>query len=568
MQRGLAWCLLAVMGAGAFSGCLDDGSSLSLDRPLWSSGYSFAYEIRGESNREEKYVGGDESGQGSETDKIGPYTSTIEILNTTRRNGDVPLYLGAMTMRSTDEPAMKMPGMLEAQLTAYRQRDLASVPVNAGLQRDCEGSTSAPTAVDCTSKLGPLQFGDDPEVTYLDFPLHKGKTWSKDASDVAGFDDADLKWNVHAEVGSPTTVRLPMGSVRALPVDFKFTPLDLDEFVREQKEDADGDVDAFDFRPYYHLKVYYAEDYQTVVRSEVVYRLDVRWSGHDDEGKAAGMEGHYEASVEEVLVGARLVALPERNLDYIGRVLGGEIDLNDPVGQARRSAGYTLEVIPSQSVLNAADKPVLRFEAKVKGDPLAFEGHTAKWRLLDYVGKEVAAGDGLSGSKTIDGPGHYTIEFETRDAADQVTAAATAFVVANYEANVHVECPMVGVDLVLPMCPGTTVPVRPGIQSVVVSAVVASPLAPLVRGTLTLSDSDRRQWTDNSSPYGIVVTDFSDADVNEQDWTLEFSQLAEVSQGLDYVLRLTYDPDFVDPCRGPPEDLGIGAPLLEPNAPC
>jgi len=536
MWRGSTWLLASVFSLGAFSGCLDDGESLSLGRPVWSSGYAFSYEMTGQSTEEENHVGDGDSGRSSNSDTLGPISINIEVLNTTMHAGDDPVYLAALTSRDTNRESAPAPFIMNfaASLTAYRQRDLAEVVVDlVSSHRSCEDGACE------SAKITAVGFGESPDMTYLDFPLTKGKSWSSPAAD-----DDELGWIVRAEVGSPKTVQLSVGSVRALPVVFKYSATNLDKFIEDQKRESDGQVDSYDFRPTRQLTVYYADDYQTVVRSVTDVGLDIRASGKDEQGRPAMFEGHYEAHIEQVLTGARLVALPERGLDYISQVMDGTIDLIDPSGHARRPVGYTLAVDPARRVVNAAEEPDVSFSAKVVGDPAAFQGHAVTWRLVDYFGNQVAAGEGVAGAHRFDEPGYYTAEFEARDADGQVTAAASGFILANYAKSTQVTCTLVTPVPITP-CPDASAPVRPGIRSATVAARVSSPLDVLSQGTLVLTDPAGREWrssTASGGRYEIIVDDFTDAAVGDEDWVLSFEDLLAVQQVIGYEVELSYDP--------------------------
>jgi hypothetical protein len=559
MQK-LALGLGLVAIVSMMSGCVGGGSAMNVASPIWEAGYSFSYQEQGSYAGASSTQGHTESEEGD----FGPILRVYEVLNTTLRADEDPVYVAAYTTHDrSEEDAEEEPqaesgtttmraGTLgyaagDVSFVGFRQTDLTEIPAWLELESDCD-------ATGCTQNVGGLQFAESPEYSFLQFPLTKGKEWKADV-DMPNGDDmfGEMAIRLEARVVGWKKVDTPLGSVKAVRVDWAMKPVDVAKYEREAREEAEDEgveLKKFNIEIERSGSVYFSEEYQTIVKSTYQGEYLVEVSG-EAEGEEFDFSSRGRNAGEQVLEGVQLVAHAERGLDYFARLALGKATLNDPTGLAPEEVLYSLKVSADKTVVNAAEAESISFTAVPEGVQALPAGHKVAWRLLDASGSAIAKGTGLSFSHEFAEPGEYTAVAEAFDEDGKLTTSTSLTVFANYLKTVAVECPTVaaaiGPSQVAGQCEEATVPVRAGIQYLKVTADVVGPLstAPIVnQASLVLSDSMGGSQSDSTRTdggYSIELMMFLDFGIDGKDWTLQLQHSRGVMEQATYTIDLRYD---------------------------
>lgn len=551
MTRGILFLPIALLST-AFSGCLlETGSDQTLEGPTWSSGFAYAYETTG------RLAGtavedGDSDNIDEEFDGL-PYV--LEVLNSGYTSQGERVYLVAIDDRAPYEshaynigsPPSNYYAGGGVELAAVRQRDLAWVPIQYGIGANCNYSTGQ-----CSQSVEGLRFGPNPGVTRLDFPLSEGKSWSGEIDVGHGLTSFGIppgRWAVKANVAGVQQVKLPVGTVETMRVDFTYHALDVQEWANELREEVEregGRLDVFERQATWRERHYYSDAYQAIVRTEVAITNHMHLVGEDEEGDHHDLTLDLDVRVDDRLTGARLVPKPERGPDYVSKVVFGEQDISDPAGQAFKPAGYTLDLGADRLSANAALGETISFETTLSGADALPDGHVVEWRILDGADETVASGEGLRFSHAFDEPGLYGVQVEAFDGAGAATAADGESVAANYATEVSAGCGPVSLFGFfgggLFSCNSLEIPVRVGIQSLDVQAVESS-LVPFVNsGSLYLADGAGHFEEASGQSPSIRITDFSAWTISDQDWAAEWVPQIGILDDVTYVIDLNFEP--------------------------
>lgn len=569
----------AILGlAPLLAGCLAEaGSEASIERPQWQSGYAYSFLSTGTA----RVMESEDGETHRETEEFDPVRRVAEVLNTTFEANDESYYLAAMTLPGRTVPQVDFEGDMGsggmsfsevpmAFLVGHRQRDLAGVNVGYSMTDNCTDET-------CSYRLDQLNFDAGPSFAWLDFPLETGKTWSTilEAEDTGGWDDdvaSGLDVRVRAKVIGLETIELPVGSTRAIRVDYTFKPIGIEDWkkdVLEEAQDEGANIEAFDYSAGSLQRLWYSPDYQNVVLSESTMDVNLRVSGTDDEGERFEYAMSLGVKSRDELDGARLIPRPERGYEYIAQVLGGQIAIEDPAGSAFHPEGYTLELTSDKGQVNAAESETAAFVARLVGADALPDGHSAAWRILDAHSDLVVEGTGLAFEHAFDQPGAYAVEIETQDASGATTAADGLTLVANYDAVVPADCSPVAIPFFGQNCEAAPVPVRLGIQSLEVAALrsAALPTQFLNFGNLVLTDplgGETSGEPNDQGEFTITIDDFSEHPVNGEDWTVEWEAASSVLENVDYRIKLLFGPETAsDPAEETVEVEGTASPQPE-----
>lgn len=564
-MRQIAWVLVVAAIGPAFSACMGLGGSFSVGAPSWQPGFSFAYTSSGSYSYAVAANGETETRDGT----WGPETHIAEVLNTTLEADGEPVYVLGFQTVERDEAPEDDPESEAVQDVAgrfglpvggvsflgIRKRDFQEIPAWLNTRSDCD------TSGGCTTEVVGLEFGDAPPYSMLEFPLEKGKDWSHDldAADTQLDDFADdLRVRFEAHVVGLRNVPLPMGDARAVRVDWRIAPTNLDEYntrIREEAEKEGADIDRFEISFSRSGSVYFSENYMTIVQSEWRGDFAVEIRGKAPDGEEFDFTQRGNDQGKNVLEGARYVGRAERGLDYFARLHDGKVSLQDPTGQSLDRVRYSIRVNASKTVVNAAESEAAEFAAVVEGVEALPEGHSVAWKVRDFVGGVVATGTGLAFSHTFDEPGQFVVEAEGHDESGNVTASGGVDVAANYQASVQVDCPPVA-GVGLGTCEAIPVPVRPGIRYLKAEAAVDSPVGfvpALNAAELVLEDPDGHDETGNRNGdrYTIEMFQFFRFEVGDEDWTLQLQQQRAVLESATYEVDLRYDDSLVVPVGFP-----------------
>lgn len=534
--------------ATAFSACIggEEGRAFGvLDAPVWESGYAFSYNVT--TSVETVY---EENGEReTDSENSGPFGARIEVINTTYVQDGVPLYIVATAMgglASMDHAGDEVPFAMGG-LVGVRKSDLMDVASRYGEVVRCEGGQQ-----NCVTTIDDLSFGPLTKAIYLDFPLSRGKSWTNDLSSE---DDVEMDLDgVPIEVREENRVRgavdidTPLGRIEAVQVEHTLRAIGLEQLRNEALAEARAEgiqVDRFDLVLNGVTSTFYSEKYQTIAKETVslVVGVDIRAKGPD--GQRYDYYSRADVRSEQILTGATYVPGPERDLGAMGAIVGGLYPIKDPTGSAYEPAGYSLQIVQSAEVVNAADAPTVHFEAVVSGMESLPPGHTLEWTLRDATQAVVAQGDGPLFDFAADTPGAYSVELIGANEDDRVSAVAASSLIANYDAEVSIVCETAAAEPLLPGCGAIQVPVRPGIESLTVDATPTGPATAASSGSLRLEDSASHSISDNSRAggrYEITLDDFSSFSPEGDDWTLDYNQRYAVAEDVTYGVHLTFGP--------------------------
>ncbi len=520
-MRGVlvAVLLLTVM---MFSGCTGDvGSDFApIASADWKPGYQFttAVEMQG-SFVGKMYVDGNL--MMDEAESIGPETApgtSLTVLSTTMRDGDVPMYL-----------VRAQPGPDDGgYLMGIRQEDLLVRMVDLNQLAGCLPS--------CTSLsfLSPTQ----PEHALIKFPLARGMTWTTEIP----VEDAPMgigdTWAITSRVQGMQTIASKFGPVEAVRIEHTIEIPDLEELERriEQEGRAAGVKNAqvnFEFSG--SLASHFAPSLHAIVQTELQVTFSIQMSGTDPDGSRMSGDIHGDMRVTEKLTEALLVETPELSL---AEILGVDVT-PDPVivpPPPEIPSAIGIAVRADKSDLNAADSPNVMFRIESKLAPAA--GDRIFLRLVNALGETIAAKEGTSLDYTFEEMGAYSAVAEHMSNGELVGRDVLPIPV-RYEADHELLCGVVVWDV--RSCEPLPIPVRVGIASLEIEAVHR--LVPLPLARLVLSDTTGETvagTTFDGASATIAMTAFTET-MFGTDWNLQYDTVAGVNEALDvHVTLLPY----------------------------
>lgn len=528
--RSRTLLVLAAVVAVALAGCSARGEAATVDAPAWHAGYTWSHNGTIQYVFEEAFGEERENGTGEAR-----FTRTERVVNTGFDADGEPAYLTVQHLRVLDDEHVGLPTV--PVLAAYRQSDLKPLEVE-GLRRE-----SCSDRGPCSGALEGVAFEDEaPDNLWLPFPIRTGDTWGG-TYDVFG---GEIEMRYTAEAGRMRTVQTPVGPVEAMRIEVHHRPTNLEEAMREFREEAREDgYPIEDLR--IDLRVdgvyHYSPAYETVVQSVQTGRES--FSATIPDGEGGRIQARSESRFEErsVLAGARLVAGPELSLAEVADLLAPDGDLGDVAGVPVPEATYRLAVSAVDAEVNALAGEAGRFEARLDGVEALPEGHALRWILLSGP-VAVATAEGDAFEPRPETPGRYAVVLEAVDGAGDVVASAGSGLVAHYEGTLDLDCGPVSVRAPLVQmetCIGQPLPVHPGVRAV---HLVATPAGPLPNPTTEL---DVRDAIGRPVPVrqegGSFVVDlevFDGLNVDAEPWVATWGALVGVLEGATMQVRIDY----------------------------
>jgi hypothetical protein len=518
------------------AGCLGSGSVQDVEAPAWRPGYAWSWNTTGEIREAVHYEAqGEEGVQQAEVRKIDPVRETVEVLNTTMEFDGTAVYVvghwdsesGGMAQTcievaattggnaSSGTQANCIESRQNVRLMAVRQADLVNVPLSYGQSRECQGDNVCRYRIESIHPSGAVA-----EHPYLDFPLESGKQWGGPLAD-GPTGDGELEWAYEARVVGSGSVRTQQGEVNTVRVEIIKRPLNIEQWkdeLRKQVEDGGDRVDELEYDVAWRQVVHYAPELQTVVRIDFLFEEDVTAAGTDD-GQSFRFEQRVSRQFVTLLTGAQLFTKPERDLDYMARVIGGQIPLADPSGNLPDPRRVDITIDPSQPDVNAGDDASAAFNATITDSTGNLTGLRVRWNVLDYQYRSVADGTGTSFSHDFAQPGLYSVQAEAVDEEGRVLASTQVPFEAYYQ-TVWQDSQPVGLMF---FTDGQRVPfpMIPGVESLDIVAEPQGPGAQFNQNRLLVFDA-----AGNSLPVmnnrEVHMTDFADAFVTEDPWTFQW----------------------------------------------
>lgn len=534
--------LLAVLLLPAFAGCTGAGAPFTVDEPQWLAGYAFSYRTDGHYD----YQASGEGIEEKESGDVPPSTEIVEVLNTTLLLGASPAYLVAIGY--ADPPSGSESSRVRVQLGAVRKADLARLRVDVTAGSSCNEGV----CIHSISKVSPHA---GPDAAYLDFPLTRGKTWAGLLSTLDEDLDAPGLWDgleliTTARAVGRRSIETPLGRVQAIQVDLVTTPANLDQYLKELRQEATREgvrVDVLQLEASARTRLWYSPDHLAVVKSETLSTSHAQASGREKDGDKFDFRFSSNVRVNQLLTGARLVQRAERDLAYAARLLFGKSPILDPSGLTPVPIDYSLDLSASTQRANAAEAETVNFTTRVLGQDRLPDGHKLQWRIRGLDGNTTAQGEGATFAHAFQEPGEYAIEIEGRNAQGNLTASDGLSVVADYVKTLRVDCPDVSFERTPGNCPTEAVPIRFGIRSLRITARIepGAPAAlPVASRELLLYDAaDRvvaRDPTPANNVYSIDIAGFADREVDGRDYKMQLAHRRSLLEDATYHVELLY----------------------------
>lgn len=539
-ERAPTILLIATMLVPLLSGCVAIGF---LDEPAtapdWEAGYTWEHERSGHVEVEATRDG--ETVEEEDRD-IDPLTVNRTVVNTTLEADEEPVYVLAKRLEQG--------GGAATFLEAVRQRDLAPVPL--------WGTTvpAACTAEGCT-RDGSYTLGDPPEWTFLDFPLVPGKTWTIEPD----APDDGVRFQVNAEVGSPTTADLPIGPTGIIPVTFTLEPLNLDEELEEARRkmnDHGAQIDRLEAEIDVEKEIGWSQTHQTAALVERRGHLEALIAGTDEDGESLDRTFRVTATSRDELASATLQAGPERapeevDVDGPGWMLSppqaslsidaSETDGGDPGG----SGGFWISADDYNP--NAAEGEEVEFT--VHG---ADDASRVRWSIRHADHGEIGQGEGARLEHTVTDPGQHLVTAELVDDDGEVVDRDELSILAWWSSETEMSCPLAAGDGVM-ACDPVTFPVASGVDGM---GVYLQPDGVTARqGEIRLLDADDEVVATADGPsYAIEIDDFDDAAVDGSDWSLEYAPRATALDSPTVTVQARYT-ETMDDASGSGSSAGI-----------
>lgn len=523
----MRWLLpvVACLALVQLSGCAER-SFEPIESADWKPGYLWGYTgsatLRADSTFtedgkvvEEEHVdeGGDDVAQWA-----------YRVLSTELKHDGKPLYLVAMDgdqyyayADTTGYSTAHSTGM--PSLMAFRQDTLQPVGVFYN------GCDRCPVALD--EEAGSLHFYDVGSYPWIKFPLKHLATWSEKMGD-HDFGGGEIESNVRGMV----TVEGPAGKVDVVRITHTLRQEGIDEMREEILAMAEKEgikVNAFEVSQSMTVELLYAPSLHNVVLSNTQVsasmHVDFEQDGHHRVGDMQ-MTG----TATSRLVSYDLTEGPQVEVKDIGKAL--EVPIELPAVPGQEPTG-TLRITADASVVNAAEKPAVRFTTKTTGNATA-ESYT----VYDANDEAIAAGAGGDFTFKVKEPGTYKATVEGTDGNGRALRSSTE-VIADYQVTLPANCGPANV-LGFPNCDSIEVPVRQGIQWLEVKATRTPLAVEPGYGSLQLYDGGSYQSVGmNGNEATITIDSFEDRMLGE-DWELQYYPYAGVMEDVEYTVTLMH----------------------------
>ncbi len=523
IRRATLFMALTSLVTVALAGCASVGGEIEVAAPEWKSGYAWSYAYT------EEFEGFyEENGEGDNYTDSEPGRYTNQVVNTTMKAGDEPVYVLLSQYEGRN-----------AGIRVLSQDDLSRKSFGYGWSRSCVNGQ-------CNGDVDLYLREDDEEdkiwPKYLDFPLKTGKSWGA-IVDLSEFDEDDLSISVIAGVEGAAVADLPVGPTTAAKVVFIISPanpMELESMIRAEGEEEGYQVDALDIFYETRETLYFSAEYQNIVQRQVVDTERFYARGSDPDGEPFEFRSEATYTYSEVLDGARLTPGPELAIDEFLPYFAGDRDLIDPNGEGIIAADYTLDVSPARLVVNAGESETASFKANIVGADAIPEEHALSWKLYNAAGKVVKTGDGDQFDVTVSQPGRYAVAVEARQGDDFVTSDG-ATLTANWIGTTRLSCPVASA-LGVPSCDAGSVPAFPGIKSLVVRAEPTGQLGATPASSMTVRDALGQSIAGrpDGDGYKVEVTNFDGYYLDRDGWRMDFRHGAGVSSDVDMYVEAIY----------------------------
>lgn len=524
MDRTLPFPAFAVLALVALSvaGCLDDFGTV--EAPDWETGYAFSYAGSGSYRVDAvQTVNGEVVHEVHEQEDGTPFDYFLEVLDDDFDAAGEPVYLSALTVPGLEE-AMESAGLdgLSVLPVGVRHRDLAMLHPDLSYQQNCLNGVCQ-TDIDYT-------FPPSDGRVFLDFPLQKGDVWSHT-------EEGDgLNTTVRFEAEGAESVETPIGTFSAVRIAVTVTLDGLDDLLEAARQEAAAEgieVEELSFDQDARATLWYSPDHGAVVKTATRFEETAHIVFRQDGDRH---ESSVDTSAEsmERLVGARLIAGPERSEGNIRQVfLGGE-RLVDPTGEAVPVGGaYGIDLTADRATVNAAESPTVTFTV-TPTEPLP-DDHSLQIDLRGPDGVLVASDASDSLQHVVTDPGVFIAQAYALDAAGDRQATDAALLVADYEARVPAAClPAASGTAAALTCDPVSLPVRNGIRSLTVSFV---PSGTAALPELVVTDP---MGNDATGATTVHIDDFSGYTVDSDDWSAQWRPAATVLEAGEYVIHLDH----------------------------
>lgn len=513
---------------------------------MWSSGFAYAYELKGEWTARASINGVVEEN----VEKEGPSLVWTEVLSTSGRLDGNPAYIvgwqgegtGPVEVIATNMARAPEPEPATRGLQVVRKSDLLTI----------QGSTNGGENHVAVSEISP--------GTFLDFPLADGKSWEGGPNLIWSrllFGEAAMlvNYDIHAQVRGLKTLDLPVGRTETIEVEFRYTPTNLDKWVnsvRASAQESGVHLSKLEVSAQGTVRAFFSDLYQNVVRLELRNSLHMRVAGSGD-GEEFDIILDLQGVGDQQLAGARLLRGPERTLDEVAAFLGGVGDLLDPTGTRYVDSDYDIALSADKTVVNAALGETVTFQVVPDGNPIPAD-HQPGWNILDGHANIVASGTGLSFAHAFDEPGAYRVEAVVVDPDGAIAASDAVAVIANYEkTETRVCAPITPPGATILQCGEVPLPVRPGIRSILVEATPDGALdAALPSPDVDIFDATGVSAPHDDSASGNTYAAKADrfnpgAFSTTGDWTAEYTRPFGVLGNVDYAVTLDYGAEAESP---------------------
>jgi hypothetical protein len=529
----MRWLLpvVACLALVQLSGCAER-SFEPIQSADWKPGYTFGYVVSADVRldnvitedgkvieEDHQKEGGEEGGQ-----------IAYRVLNTELKHEGKPLYLVGMSGNTywasvSTQGASGTSSQSFQTLAAYRQDTLEPVGV-VHADVDC---ARCPSGI----RTNTLTFYQASEShPWIKFPLKYQDTWTGSTQGMLG-NDARIESSVRGMV----TVDGPGGKHDVIRITHILSDPDADKTRQEFIAAMEGQgiqVNSLDFSQSLSVEVLYSPKAHNIVVQSM--HVELHASGdfvHD--GKHVVAQTDMSGAVTMRLVSYDLTEGPQVPVKDLGKALEVPIELPTVPGQEPTG---TLRLSADQSVVNAAEKPSVRFTTQVTGNATA-ESYT----IYDADGEAVAAGAGGDFTFKVKEPGTYKATVEGTDGNGRTLRSSTQ-VVADYQLTVPANCGLANV-LGFPNCDSVDLPIRPGIQWLEVKATRTPVAVEPGVGELYLYDpngggSEFAMMDDNEAT--ITIDSFDDYEFGD-DWRLIYYPYAGVMEDVEYTVTLMHSQD-------------------------
>lgn len=563
-MRAASLALVLMVSAMAASGCVGSSKAYSVGAPVWESGYWFEYQstatVRG-------FEFGDDASE-ADVDELGPFTYTLRVLNTTMAYESEPLYVAAFVPGSQGAgQAVDFMGLPDGfGFVGFRQRDLAHLDSVYETSTQCVNQ-------DCVVERS-VTFEAPPEATYLDFPLTNKKTWIAHDSSSEGIapEDDDFPTVVQATTKGKHSLQTPAGTFDVVPVEFRARFEGIEAFKQEVKQDLESegyDVKQVVLEFNVVQTDYYADDAQAVVRTDGFYRVVVGAKGTDPDGQAFSSGINLQIETREELQAFGLVAEPEVDLGLIEQVEQLLIDdprapiTPGPDSAEEEPLQLLIGATPHLTIPDEAETPLTALVNGKSPDPLAVH---IEW-VVDHVDGTRAFSD--TGAEVLfraTDPGQYWVTATATSPKGQQVSQQMLLTVDEVDSTT-LACGLVSSDTAsLPCQDQVPIPVRKGIQSIVVTATFEDGVNALDLRELVLEAPQGSQWSATPGPDGSMQIRVDDPDELEVQDGLDWSVVIESGATLQGAYHVDWQlytyPDEVTPA--PDADGGQGSPNWGP----